>query len=439
MSDIPDIPASIMTGDDSFARESEAEIISRRKRRVIWLAVRDGRKVVLKGLPEQLRSHPEEVAALRKEYLLGLRIEAEGVVRVYGYGVHPQAGPVIEMEYVDGKPLNEYLASGKRHGLNERLEIARKIAAALAAVHRAGITHRDLKPDNILVRSSDSRPKIIDFGNGDAGEFVIYKNSVGTERYGAPEQQTPSHGGVAADVYSFGKILDELLPERRFHRLRAACKAPDPDVRPDMEQVIRELDRSSGGYGLLKVITTVIALCVISAIAIVYLNRSRDVIPATPRVTADENRELPASEVPVEGSGQERESEADISLEIAQPIKNNTAAEPAKEDDYDDVVRKYIEEADGINARYGAIEFNVADDMELQKKSQLRLRRGDEHYRLADRMERELSSMGIGARKRSEANHTLWTHIIMETNRIDGADRIRDSIMRNYNLPSVTE
>ncbi|MDE5785746.1 MAG: protein kinase [Duncaniella sp.] len=432
MAKTAEIPESLMTEYGADSGESGIELISRRSRRMIWLTVRDGRKVVLKGLPEHLRSHPEVVASLRKEYLLGLRVEAEGVVRVYGYGVHPQLGPVIEMEYVDGCPLNEFLAVG-RHGLSERRVIARKIAAALVAVHRAGISHRDLKPDNILIRSNDSQPKIIDFGHGDAGEFVIYKNSAATEMYGAPEQQTPSPGGMAADVYSFGKVLDELLPERGFRRLRNSCKAQDPALRPDMEQVARLLDRADGSYGRLKLSAAVCAFLVIAAAIIGYISRPRVIdVPALPAPAANEAQERLDSVAPVNVSAPQIAADENI-VSVTDGVKKSLP-------EVDSVIQKYIAAADSITFRYGPIEYDRVWDYDKQnEKARRRLSRGDEHYKLADRMERELQSLGAGVRQRDEAKHILWTHIVMETNRIDGADKIRDSIMQNYTIPSVPE
>ncbi|MDE6417138.1 MAG: protein kinase [Duncaniella sp.] len=426
-----DIPESLMTEGEVYSGESGVELISRRSHRMIWLTVRDGRRLVLKGLPEHLRSHPEEVASLRKEYLLGLRVEAEGVVRVYGYHDHPLLGPVIEMEYIDGKRLNEYLASGEYPGLPERLGIARKIAQALAAVHRAGVSHRDLKPDNILVTPVGMQPKIIDFSHGDAGEFVIYKHSAATEQYGAPEQQSPSRGDMASDVYSFGKILDELLPERGYRRLRSACKAHDPVRRPDMEQVVRRLEKTAASHRTAAVIAAVIALCVIVAVISGYLRRTPADTPAPPPVIINNTPELPEHD----GVAEEPERENVV------PVRNNPEANAAAgEDDFDAVVRKYIRESDEINSRYGAIEYDREWNPELQKeKTGRRLARGDEQNKLADRMERELQALGAGERQRDEAKHILWTHIVMETNRIDGADKIRDSIIKNYTVPSVPE
>lgn len=204
-------------------------------RNLLWLTVREGRRFILKGLPESLRSHPEETARLRKEYSLGLRINHQGIVGVYGFETHPIVGPVIIMEYVDGITLADYLWTNKSIPQKERVEIGRQIADALAYMHSLGVSHRDLKPDNILI-TRRNEAKIIDIGLGDSEDSVIYKQSLGTEGFGAPEQQTPSVGDSRADVYSFGRILEMLLPEKKFRKLRARCLKEDPDKRISMRE-----------------------------------------------------------------------------------------------------------------------------------------------------------------------------------------------------------
>lgn len=89
-------------------------------RNVLWLTVREGRRFILKGLPEELRSHSEEVMRLRKEYSLGLRINHPGIAGVYGFETHSTVGPVIVMEYVDGITLYEFLRRGNRPSLKVR-------------------------------------------------------------------------------------------------------------------------------------------------------------------------------------------------------------------------------------------------------------------------------------------------------------------------------
>ena len=212
-------------------------------RNVLWLTVREGRRFILKGLPELLRHHPEEKARLRKEYSLGLRINHPGIVGVYGFETHPAVGPVIVMEYVDGSTLHEFLQKNRNTPLKVRADIARQIADALAYMHSMGVSHRDLKPDNILV-TRRNEAKIIDIGLGDSEDSVIYKQSLGTDEFGAPEQQMPCVGDSRSDVYSFGRILDMLLPERKFRKLRKGCLKENPDKRPPMQEIVDALDKT---------------------------------------------------------------------------------------------------------------------------------------------------------------------------------------------------
>ena len=217
------------------------EPFRRGTRNLLWLTVREGRRFILKGLPEALRSHPEETARLRKEYSLGLRISHPGIAGIYGFETHPTVGPVIVMEYIDGITLGDYPWKNKSIPQKDRVGIARQIADALAYMHSMGVSHRDLKTDNILV-TRRNEAKIIDIGLGDSEDSVIYKQSLGTDEFGAPEQQMPCVGDSRSDVYSFGRILEMLLPERKFRKLRKGCLKENPDKRLTMQDAVEMLD-----------------------------------------------------------------------------------------------------------------------------------------------------------------------------------------------------
>ena len=235
------IPNSMAAPADGGMPGECLEPFRRGTRNLLWLTVREGRRFILKGLPEALRSHPEETARLRKEYSLGLRINHPGIAGVYGFDTHPTVGPVIVMEYIDGMTLADYLWKNKSIPQKYRVAIARQIADALAYMHSLGVSHRDLKPDNILV-TRRNEAKIIDIGLGDSEDSVIYKQSLGTDGFGAPEQQSPCVGDSRADVYSFGKILEMLLPERKFSKLRKGCLKGNPDKRLTMQAAVEMLD-----------------------------------------------------------------------------------------------------------------------------------------------------------------------------------------------------
>ena len=122
----------------------------------------------------------------------------------------------LVMEYVDGLPLSELLrqreAAGKPFTESDLLAIAGPLAEGLAHIHRAGVVHRDIKPANILVRRSDQRPVLIDFG---AAKQAVAEHSRSlapyTEGYAALEQVADGQLGPWTDLYGFGAVLWRMV------------------------------------------------------------------------------------------------------------------------------------------------------------------------------------------------------------------------------------
>lgn len=449
MSQNDEMPDSLIIEGEDNSIDNGIEVLSRRSRRVLYIVVRDGRRVVLKGLTENLRAHTEERAALRKEYLLGLRADSESIARVYGFEQHPQLGPVIVMEYIDGMPLNVYLANSQVEGANglklsERRKIAFNIAESLAAIHKAGVAHRDLKPDNILITSKEGSARIIDFGNGDSEDFVIYKQSLGTERYGAPEQKEPAQGGMASDVYSFGKILDELLPEWRFKSLRKACEDENPSLRPDMEMVSRRLDPSRFFHRKITFGLTGMVIALMMAGAVWYGEKSamadsKEAVGMKESVIADklseretaentvtmeepQNKSLPDSQI--ENGG---EPEAVIPQIMTEEKTVVTTVVVQDTMEFDGILQKYIDAAEKIILRYGNLGYNEKTRV---CKTEETLKRGEEQFKLSDEMEKELIAKGFNEAQRSKAYHSLWAYMIDENNKIDGNYELVKKLMQ---------
>ncbi|MEU5721695.1 Stk1 family PASTA domain-containing Ser/Thr kinase [Micromonospora sp. NPDC047738] len=153
------------------------------------------------------------------------RLTHPNVVAVYDQGTH--AGlPYLVMEYVRGRTLRDVLAERRRLNPDEALAIAEQMLAAIAAAHRAGLVHRDVKPENVLVAEAptggtgnlvDSVVKVADFGLARAVEASAEENGnqlMATVAYVAPELVTEGHADPRTDVYSAGIVLFEMLTGR---------------------------------------------------------------------------------------------------------------------------------------------------------------------------------------------------------------------------------
>ena len=154
------------------------------------------------------------------------RLTHPNVVAVYDQGTHGGL-PYLVMEYVRGRTLRDVLAERRRLNPDEALAIAEQMLAAIAAAHRAGLVHRDVKPENVLVAEAptggaanlvDSVVKVADFGLARAVEASAEEENgnqlMATVAYVAPELVTEGHADPRTDVYSAGIVLFEMLTGR---------------------------------------------------------------------------------------------------------------------------------------------------------------------------------------------------------------------------------
>jgi len=151
---------------------------------------------------------PEARACHAREAQVGGAVRAEGLMRHYAGGEDDE-GPWILMELIPGRNLAEVLA--EEHALAEPLvrSIGRQLFGALAALHREGISHGDLKPENARLDQS-GRSVLVDLGFAGAGD-PGGEDARGTPLYLAPEQTQGAPLSPAADVFSLGVVLYELL------------------------------------------------------------------------------------------------------------------------------------------------------------------------------------------------------------------------------------
>ena len=184
-----------------------------------------GRHVALKILPPELVADEHRVRRFAQEARTASALNHPHLIAVYDIGAN-----FIAMEKIDGMTLRELTAGGPLP-LERALELTLQIADAVAAAHGAGVIHRDLKPDNVMV-SRDGYAKVLDFGLAKLTDetpadpqtptaFITTTQSglvLGTPGYMSPEQAQGLPADHRADIFSLGCILYELVTGRRAFR-----------------------------------------------------------------------------------------------------------------------------------------------------------------------------------------------------------------------------
>ena len=190
-----------------------------------------GRKVALKVLPPELAESEERRARFKREAKALAALDHPNIVQVFSVeeaeGVH-----FITMQLVHGKTLTELLPK-KGFLLNKFFEIGIPLSDAVAAAHQEGITHRDLKPDNVMV-GDDGRIRVLDFGLAKpTGGFAVSSEGptaaktdegviVGTVAYMSPEQAEAKPVDHRSDIFAIGITLYEMVTGQRPFRGESA-------------------------------------------------------------------------------------------------------------------------------------------------------------------------------------------------------------------------
>lgn len=185
-----------------------------------------GRRVALKLLPSHYTTDEQRVRRFEQEARAASALNHPNILMIFeigrGDGIH-----FIATEYVEGETLRQRMANAKM-SLSEALEVAIQVASALVAAHQAGIVHRDVKPENVMLRP-DGYVKVLDFGlaklteqpgASDTGALTFGKvdtdpgTVMGTASYMSPEQARGQTVDSRTDIFSLGVVMYEMIAGR---------------------------------------------------------------------------------------------------------------------------------------------------------------------------------------------------------------------------------
>jgi serine/threonine protein kinase len=207
----------------------------------------DGTVVALKVIHSHLARDPQVSKRFLREASILRKLDSPCIARIHDSGQDDAGLLYIALDLVDGEPLSAMLARDEELPIADVVRIVLAICEGLSGAHTAGVIHRDLKPDNVMVRRTDAgewQVRLLDFGlsktlHAAPGSTHLTEQNMllGTPEYMAPEQARGDDIDARCDVYSAGVLLHEMLAwEHPFARrsplavLTAHLTEPPPDL-----------------------------------------------------------------------------------------------------------------------------------------------------------------------------------------------------------------
>ncbi len=220
-------------------------------------AVADGRKAAVKVLTQEVSRMPGLQKRFEREGTASARLEHPNIAATLRMGREGNSAYIVT-EYVDGGSLEDLLQRQKRLAPDRAVAILGDVLAGLHHAHERGVTHRDIKPGNILL-TADGRAKVIDFGlamDAEAQSILTVTGTVmGTPSFMSPEQAKGERGGPLSDQYSCGilgwymltgrkpfegkGIMDTLM--KQVNSPLPSARALNPDIPEGLDQALARM------------------------------------------------------------------------------------------------------------------------------------------------------------------------------------------------------
>ena len=237
----------------------------------VFTANNNGKKVIVKALKQELANDAACKASLRQEYETTSMLDNKYIRKALDFVQIEGLGDCIIFEYIEGKSLAEHVRVGT---LSEKQvkSVLSEVCEALYYLHRNGIVHCNLNPDNIMVTAADCRVKLIDLGIPETKQDADRELLIKEMEFVAPEIIKGEDIDSRADIYSIGKIM-EFIGERniskQFGAVATHCTQFSKEQRFDSISDVRSA--ITKGHSFVKLIIVAVVLAILAGLAVIYL------------------------------------------------------------------------------------------------------------------------------------------------------------------------
>ena len=237
----------------------------------VFTANYNGKKVIVKALKKECADDAACRASLKQEFETTSILDNKYIRRALDFVQIEGMGDCIVFEYVEGKSLAEHVRVGTLSEKQVKSVLA-EVCEALYYLHRNGIVHCNLNPDNIMVTANDCRVKLIDIGVPETKQEADRELLIKEMEFVAPEIIKGEDFDSRADIYSIGKIM-EFIGERniskQFSAVATHCTQFSREQRFDNISDVRSA--ITKGHSFVKLIIVAVVLAILAGLAVIYV------------------------------------------------------------------------------------------------------------------------------------------------------------------------